>query len=112
MAASNFSLSNLTVVLDCNGMQSDGKKSEIMDHLSIGQKFQAFGFHVSEIDGHQHSAVEGALGLPHESKPLAIVAHTIKGKGVSFMEGNPDWHHGVLTPKLFEMGMAELEKGM
>ena len=108
MAAGNFSLANLTVVVDCNGMQSDGKKSEIMNHFSVGEKFRAFGFEVNEIDGHNHDAIEIALRLRHESRPVAIIANTVKGKGISFMESNPDWHHGVLTQKLFDTAMAEL----
>lgn len=109
MAAGNFSLSNLTVIVDCNGMQSDGKKSEIMNHLSEADKFRAFGFEVAEIDGHQHVAIESALRLCHESRPVAIIANTVKGKGVSFMEGNPGWHHGILTQTLFDTAISELK---
>ncbi len=112
MAAGNFSVSNLTVIVDCNGMQSDGKKSEIMNHFSVADKFRAFGFEVVEIDGHQHDAIEAALRLCHESRPVAIIANTVKGKGISFMEGNPDWHHGILTQTLFDTAMAELEGGV
>jgi transketolase len=108
MAAANFSLANLTVIVDCNGMQSDGMKSEIMNHFSIAEKFRAFGFMVVEIDGHQHKAIESALHHRHDQQPLAIVANTVKGKGISFMEGNPDWHHGILTQPLFDIAVAEL----
>ena len=108
MAAANFSLNNLTVIIDKNGMQSDGLKSEIMNQFSIAEKFRSFGFEVCEIDGHQHLAIESALRLRHETKPLAIIASTVKGKGISFMENNPDWHHGILTQALFETAMAEL----
>lgn len=110
MAAANFSLANLTVIVDCNGMQSDGLKSEIMNQFSIAEKFRAFGFVVAEIDGHLHHAIEDALQQRHDSRPLAIIANTVKGKGVSFMEGNPDWHHGILTQALFDAAMAELER--
>jgi transketolase len=109
MAAGNFLLSNLTVIVDRNGLQSDGKKSEIMNHFSIADKFRAFGFEVTEIDGHQHDAIETALRLRHETRPIAIVANTVKGKGISFMENNPDWHHGILTQTLFDKAMNELE---
>ncbi|EKD99183.1 MAG: Transketolase central region [uncultured bacterium] len=108
MAAGNFLLSNLSIIVDCNGMQSDGKKSEIMNHFSIADKFRAFGFEVVEIDGHQHAAISAALRLRHESKPMAIIANTVKGKGISFMEGNADWHHGILTQSLFDTAMTEL----
>ncbi len=108
MAAANFSLSNLTVIVDCNGMQSDGSKSEIMNQYSLAEKFHGFGFEVSEINGHLHPGVLHALQHRHESKPTAVIANTVKGKGVSFMEGNPDWHHGVLTQALFDVAMSEL----
>jgi transketolase len=109
MAAANFSLANLTVIVDCNGMQSDGIKSEIMNHFSLAEKFRGFGFEVAEIDGHQHEAIEDALRLRHATRPVAVVAKTVKGKGISFMEGNPDWHHGILTQTLFDTAMAELK---
>ncbi len=109
MAAANFSLANLTVIVDCNDMQLDGRKSEIMNHFSVADKFRAFGFEVTEIDGHCHEAIEDSLRLRHESRPVAIIAKTVKGKGISFMEGNPLWHHGILTQNLFETAVAELE---
>jgi len=109
MAAANFSLANLTVIVDCNGMQLDGRKSEIMNHFSIADKFRAFGFEVIEIDGHRHEAIEDALSLRQEFRPVAVIASTVKGKGISFMEGNPVWHHGILTQSLFDSAMAELE---
>lgn len=108
MAAANFSLANLTVIVDCNGMQSDGVKSEIMNHFSLADKFRGFGFEVAEIDGHQHAAIEGALRFRHNAKPVVIIANTVKGKGISFMAGNPDWHHGILTRTLFDTAMTEL----
>lgn len=109
MAAGSFTLTNLTVIVDCNGMQSDGKKSEIMNHYSIAEKFRAFGFEVIEIDGHDHGAIAESLSSRHETKPVAIIANTVKGKGISFMAGNPDWHHGILTQALFDTAMGELE---
>jgi len=109
MAAANFKLGNLTVIVDCNGMQSDGKKAEIMDHGSIAAKFAAFGFNICEIDGHSHPEVQEALRLPRTSSPHAIIARTVKGKGISFMEGNPDWHYGIVTPALYAAAIAELE---
>lgn len=108
MAAANYSLSNLTVIVDSNGMQSDGSKSEIMNQFSLVEKFRAFGFEVSEIDGHNHFEIAHALQHRHQCKPTAVIANTVKGKGVSFMEGNPDWHHGVLTQVLFDTAMVEL----
>lgn len=109
MAASNFNLSNLTVIIDSNGMQSDGCKREIMNSGSLCEKFESFGFASVEIDGHSHCEITGALSTPSTERPRAIIARTIKGKGVSFMESNPDWHYGVLTPKLFELALRELD---
>lgn len=108
MAAANFSLANLTVIVDCNGMQSDGIKSEIMNQFSVADKFRAFGFEVVEIDGHKYDAIEDALRLRHKTRPTVIIANTVKGKGISFMEKNPDWHHGVLTQTLFDAAIVEL----
>jgi transketolase len=110
MAASNFSLGNLTVIVDANGMQSDGRKVEIMNPLSLVDKFSAFGFSAQEIDGHDHDQIAVALEAADLQRPTAIVARTTKGKGVSFMEGNPDWHHGVLTEALFNQAQAELAR--
>jgi transketolase len=108
MAAANFSLSNLTVIVDKNGMQSDGIKTEIMNHIQIGEKFRAFGFKVTEIDGHNYESIQNALILSHETCPSVIVANTVKGKGVSFFEGNPDWHHGILTKSLYDAALKEI----
>lgn len=108
MAAANFELSNLVVIVDCNGMQSDGRKSEIMKHFSLSDKLSAFGFATQEIDGHDCVAIEHALVRPSDNRPVAILAKTVKGKGVSFMEGNGDWHHGVLTTDLFNRALLEL----
>lgn len=108
MAAANFSLSNLTVIVDANGMQSDGRKLEIMNPFSLVEKFRAFGFSALEIDGHDHGQIANALSGRDPQRPTAIVAHTVKGKGISFMEGNPDWHHGVLTESLFQQAQADL----
>ncbi len=110
MAAANFKLANLTVIVDCNGMQSDGRKAEIMEHGSVAAKFAAFGFDACEIDGHSHPEVREALRRPRTTSPQAIIARTVKGKGVTFMENNPDWHYGIVTPALFATAIAELEE--
>lgn len=109
MAAANFGLGNLNVIVDCNGMQSDGSKLEIMNQFSIGEKFGAFGFEVREIDGHDPSALSSAFKRDDSNRPLAVIARTVKGKGISFMEGNPDWHHGVLSEALYQQALTELQ---
>tara|TARA_B100001758_G_C18349056_1_gene578745 strand:- start:189 stop:1004 length:816 start_codon:yes stop_codon:yes gene_type:complete len=107
MSASNFNLTNLTVIVDFNGMQSDGHSIDIMDKTNLGDKFHSFGFHVKEIDGHNLDEIEQAFASRDFLKPNAIIAHTIKGKGVSFMENNIDWHHGVLSKELYESALSE-----
>jgi len=110
MAAANFQLDNLTVLVDCNGMQSDGNKSEIMNQFSIADKFRAFGFETNEVDGHDTTALSRTLRRSDSGRPQAIIARTIKGKGISFMEGNPDWHHGVLSEALYQKALPELQE--
>ncbi len=107
MAASHFNLNNLTVIVDFNSCQSDGHTKEIMDKSTLGNKFKSFGFHVEEINGHNLDSIEKAFYLKSLSMPNAIIAHTIKGKGVSFMENNPNWHHGILSSKLYEQSVSE-----
>ena len=107
MSASHFNLTNLTVIVDFNGCQSDGYTKEIMDKSDLGNKFKSFGFNVKEIDGHSLLSLKEAFDSRNFSKPNAIIAHTIKGKGVSFMENNPKWHHGSLTIKEYEQAISE-----
>tara|TARA_B100000780_G_C21126223_1_gene457052 strand:+ start:2493 stop:3308 length:816 start_codon:yes stop_codon:yes gene_type:complete len=107
MSAANFNLNNLTVIVDFNGMQSDGPSIDIMDKTTLGDKFQSFGFHVKEIDGHNLKEIDDAFASRDFSKPNAIIAHTIKGKGVSFMENNISWHHGTLTTELYNEALLE-----
>ena len=107
MSASNFKLTNLTVIVDFNGMQSDGHSIDIMDKTNLGDKFHSFGFHVKEINGHSFDEIDQAFVSRDFSKPNAIIAHTVKGKGVSFMENNINWHHGVLSDDLYKIALSE-----
>lgn len=109
MSASNYKLSNLVVIIDKNGMQSDGLKIDIMDQLDIAQKFAAFGFEVVEVDGHSVTDISAAIETVSK-KPLAVVCNTIKGKGVAFMENNPDWHYGSLTELQYSDALDCLER--
>lgn len=95
MSAAKHRLSNLTVMVDYNKLQSYGPTREVLDLEPLVDKWRAFGFATSEVDGHDVAAVERALrGLPHDAqRPTAIVCHTVKGRGFPFAEGNPDWHH-------------------
>ena len=95
MAASKHKLSNLTVMVDYNKLQSYGKTSEVLDLEPLVDKFKSFGFATDEVDGHDVAALEAIFKkLPFsDSAPSAIICHTIKGKGFPFAEGNPEWHH-------------------
>lgn len=95
MSASKHALSNLTVLVDYNKLQSYGPTKEVLDLEPLADKWRAFGFMVREVDGHDVKALEAMLSdLPFApNKPSAIICHTIKGKGFPFAEGNPEWHH-------------------
>ena len=108
MSASHFGLNNLTVIVDANGCQSDGYANEIMDKTNLEGRFNAFGFHVAKIDGHNPQKIYNAIASRSTSKPNAIIANTTKGKGVSFMENNPDWHHGCLSIEKYNQAISEL----
>lgn len=108
MAASNYKLNNLTVIIDCNQLQYDGPTKEVMDNSSLAEKFKAFGFDAVEVSGHDCEALQNALKQVSD-KPRCIVAHTIKGKGVSFMEGNREWHHHTLSYEEYVLAKKEVE---
>ncbi|MDE5832731.1 MAG: transketolase [Desulfovibrio sp.] len=108
MSGAQFNLHRLVVIVDANGMQVDGRCDDIMCHRDLRAKWEAFGWKAVEIDGHNIGAVIEELRAPTD-RPLAIVARTVKGKGVSFMENSVAWHHGRLGKKQFEQAMAELE---
>lgn len=107
MSASHFQLDNFTLIVDQNGMQSDGAKDSIMSHGCLADKLAAFGFEVEVVDGHNLDQIAEVL-VKKTKKPRAIVAKTIKGKGVSFMENDPDWHHGSLSDTQYEQAIQEL----
>ena len=100
LAAGHHRLENLTIIVDYNKLQSFGPVADIWDLEPMAAKWSAFGFDCVEVDGHDISQLEVALRLPTRSgRPRAVIAHTIKGRGVSFAEGNPAWHHKAnLTP--------------
>lgn len=111
--ATHWSLDNLIVIVDENGFQAMGKTAEVMKLGSLQDKFSAFGFEAVTIDGHDELAIENALTQLKASKnglPKAIVARTVKGKGVSFMEHQNIWHYTRLTEDSFGAAMAELER--
>lgn len=110
MLAAQWKLDNLTVILDYNKYQGDGKSTDIVDiFTNAKERFESFGFMAIEVDGHDEQAIKEAYMASGEGKPKIIIANTIKGKGVSFMEENNDWHHNRLSDKLYEEAIAELE---
>jgi len=109
MSASQLGLDNLTVIVDYNKLQSDGDSTQIIDLGDLAGKFKSFGWDVREIDGHNIDEIVNALESIKEIKrPRVLVAHTIKGKGISFMENNNEWHHNRLTKNYYDLAMTEL----
>lgn len=110
MAASNYKLNNFVVIIDCNKLQYDGLTTEVMNNSSLADKFKAFGFDAIEVDGHDVDELTKALSTQGD-KPLCVVAHTIKGKGVSFAEGQREWHHHTLPEDEYNQARKEVEDG-
>lgn len=110
MAAAYYKSDNLTAIVDRNRIQNDWFTEEIMALGDVGEKFRAFGWNVREIDGHDMAQILDALDAKHrkENMPTCIVAHTVKGKGVSFMENNPEFHGKAPTPEQVELALREL----
>ncbi|MBI9101816.1 MAG: transketolase [Spirochaetales bacterium] len=111
-AAAAFNLENLVAIVDDNGLQMDGYTRDIYPHYNIAAKFQAFGWETIEIDGHDMSKVLSALEKARDmkvGKPVCIVAKTVKGKGVSFMEDVRVWHGKAPNEEEYKKAMAELQ---
>ena len=111
MLAPQLKLDNLIAIVDYNKLQSDQTpSSDIINFGNLAAKFEAFGWDVYDVDGHNIAQLVDALESKHDAgKPKMIVANTIKGKGVSFMENNNEWHHNVLTKSKYALALAELE---
>ena len=107
--AAKYGLDNLTLIVDNNGMQSGGTVEEVGGVVNIPGKFAAFGWQVIEVDGHSVPQIMAALTSAHPGKPLCIVAHTVKGKGVSYMEHNNAWHKGTPNDEQYALAVKELE---
>ena len=110
MFAHHYKLDNFCAIIDNNGLQIDGKVDEVMSPYPIPEKLRAFGWNVVEIDGHDFDQIEGAFARAKETKgaPTAIVIKTLKGKGVSYMEGQAGWHGKAPNDEEYEIAMAEL----
>lgn len=110
MSAAHYKLDNMVAFLDYNGLQIDGKNEDVMNIGPIVDKFKAFGWNVIEIDGHDFDQIFAALDMAKETvgKPTMIVAKTIKGKGISFMENEAGWHGAAPSDNDLERALADL----
>ncbi|MCI9618182.1 MAG: transketolase [Eubacterium sp.] len=112
MFAGHRKLDNLVVIVDNNNLQIDGTVEEVCSPYPIDEKFKAFNFHVVTIDGHNFDEIRRALNEAKETKgmPTAIVMNTVKGKGVSFMENQVNWHGAAPNDEQYKIAMEDLEK--
>jgi transketolase len=110
MAAAHFKVNNLVAIVDHNKQQIDGWNWEVMNLEPLGEKWRSFGWRVIEIDGHNFDQILAAFEQAElvKGQPTVIIAHTIKGKGVSFMENNPEFHGRAATPEETELALKEL----
>jgi len=107
--ANHNKLNNLTLIVDHNHLQADGTIEEVMDTAPLKEKLASFGLDTQEVDGHSVEDLYLALSNPSATQPSAIIAETIKGKGVSFMENKAKWHHGDLNELRYNKALKELE---
>lgn len=112
MFAGHRKLDNLVVIVDNNGLQIDGNVEDVCSPYPIDKKFEAFNFHVINIDAHNFDEIAAALKEARETKgmPTAIIAKSTKGKGVSFMENRAEWHGSAPNDEKYEIAMEELKK--
>ena len=111
MSAAKYNLDNLCAIVDVNGLQIDGRTCDVMPTEPLDEKFAAFGAHVIKIDGHDFDAIQAAFAEAKtvKGKPTVILAKTVKGKGISFMEDNAGWHGKAPNAEQYAQAKAELE---
>ena len=111
LTAAHYKLDNLVAIIDYNKLQITGPTKEVCNTEPIDEKFKAFGWTVTHVDGHNHADLINALNsTPLETnKPSLVIAHTIKGSGISYMENEKKWHHGVPNDEQYSIAMKELE---
>lgn len=111
LTASHYKLDNLCTIIDHNKLQISGRTSEVCNTDPIDEKFESFGWAVKHVDGHDFKAlIEAFDSIPFEKdKPSLIIAHTIKGKGISYMEDEIKWHHGVPSAEQYAQAIQELD---
>jgi len=103
-----YKLDNMTIIVDKNGIQADGPTDQVMDLSPLSEKLASFGLNVMDADGHSVEDLKNTLNKTTFGKAKAVIAHTVKGKGVSFMENTAAWHHGVVNQKKYDKAMEEL----
>jgi transketolase len=110
MSAAHYKLDNLTAIIDHNTLQISGRTRDVMSNEPIDEKFRAFGWAVKTVNGHNFAELTDALSKPAEiAKPTCVIANTVKGKGVSFMEDVAKWHHGVPSDAELKQALSELD---
>jgi transketolase len=110
MLASTLKLKNLIAIVDFNGLQAFGRTNEIIDQSNLSERLRSFGWETYDVDGHDVDELERLLRLD-QNRPRALVAHTTKGKGISFMEDRLEWHYKSLDKTKYEQAMRELGEG-
>lgn len=110
MCAHHYKLDNLNIIIDRNNLQQTGKSDDIMELGDLEKKFLSFGCDAQSVDGHNLNELNLALSNKPKSKPKAIIANTIKGKGLSFAENNNQFHHTILTKNLYDKAIDEINK--
>jgi transketolase len=109
LAAAHYKLDNLTAILDHNTLQITGHTRDVMSNEPLDEKWRAFGWEVRSVNGHDYAALTKALTEPSAGQPVFVIANTVKGKGVSFMENVAKWHHGVPNEAELKQALAELD---
>ena len=113
LAAAHYELENLTALIDCNTLQITGRTCDVMNPEPLAEKWQAFGWAVCTVDGHDHDALTEALSRPLQAgRPTMVIARTVKGKGISFMEDVGKWHHGVPNDAEYARALAEIDQAL
>ena len=108
LAGAHYRLDNLVAILDHNSLQITGPTREVMSNEPLDAKWRAFGWEVRTVDGHDYAQLTAALTTPHPGRPLFVIANTVKGRGVSFMENVGKWHHGVPSDTELAQALTEL----
>ncbi len=108
MFAAHHRLANLTAIIDCNGQQALAKTVDVLDMHPLSARWQSFGWQVLQVDGHDEKALETALAGPRADAPRVILAQTVAGKGVSFMEGLVKWHYMPMNEGEYKQALAEI----